>query len=645
MKALRTLNPLFWKYRNRLIAGVIFIIFTNALAVFAPALVGEGVNVLSEAYSNYMEPVAQATNETEISDIFKDNNSIELPKILATIAEWFNIKSDWNGEVNSINDVHRLVIVIAIFQALLYLFSYLIKGVFLYFTRQTIIVNSRFMEFDLKEKIYAHYQKLDAAFYKANDTGDLMNRISEDVSKVRMYLGPAVMYSLNLAALIILVVSIMLTIDVKLTLFALLPLPLMSVGIYFISSKINKLSDTVASKQSDISSFAQQHMSGIRVLKSYAREAKSADRFELESEEYKSHVLKLVKVEALFMPLIILLVGLSTVLTVYVGGLRVMDGYLELGHIFQFIFYVNLLTWPFASVGWVTSLVQKAEASMMRILDFLDTEPQIVSESGVEDGMDSNFEGDYNSNSGLVFNNVGYTYPETGIKALKGLNFELKSGATVAITGKTGSGKSTILQLVMRIMDPTEGSITYKGVDLGVWPLDNYREKTGYVPQDVFLFSDTIENNISFGVKQFEKRVNALERINESASDAGILDDVKGFENGFDTLLGERGVNLSGGQKQRISIARALIRKPELLILDDCLSAVDVITEKHILGRLKKEVDDRSTLVVSHRISTIKDADLILVIDEGQFVERGTHAELIKKGGLYYEMDRKQESS
>ena len=645
MKALRTLNPLFWKYRNRLIAGAIFIIFTNGLAVFAPALVGEGVNVLSEAYSNYMEPVAQATNETEISDIFKDNNGIELPKILATIAEWFNIKSDWNGEVNSINDVHRLVIIIAIFQALLYLFSYLIKGVFLYFTRQTIIVNSRFMEFDLKEKIYAHYQKLDSAFYKANDTGDLMNRISEDVSKVRMYLGPAVMYSLNLAALIILVVSIMLTIDVKLTLFALLPLPLMSVGIYFISSKINRLSDAVASKQSDLSSFAQQHMSGIRVLKSYAREAKSATRFELESDEYKSHVLKLVKVEALFMPLIILLVGLSIVLTVYVGGLRVMDGHLELGHIFQFIFYVNLLTWPFASVGWVTSLVQKAEASMMRILDFLDTEPQIVSESGVEDGMDSNFERDYNSNSGLVFNNVGYTYPETGIKALKGLNFELKSGTTVAITGKTGSGKSTILQLVMRIMDPTEGDITYKGVDLGVWPLDNYREKTGYVPQDVFLFSDTIENNISFGVKQFEKRENALERIEESASDAGVLDDVKGFENGFDTLLGERGVNLSGGQKQRISIARALIRKPELLILDDCLSAVDVITEKHILGRLKKDVDDRSTLVVSHRISTIKDADLILVIDEGQFVERGTHAELIKKGGLYYEMDRKQESS
>jgi len=535
--------------------------------------------------------------------------------------------------------------VIAIFQALLYLISFLIKGVFLYFTRQTIIVNSRIMEFDLKKRIYAHYQKLDASFYKANDTGDLMNRISEDVSKVRMYLGPAVMYSLNLAALIILVVWIMLTIDVTLTIYALLPLPLMSVGIYFISTKINKLSDAVARKQSDISSFAQQHISGIRVLKSYAREAKSAIRFEQESDEYKSHVLKLVKVEALFMPIIILLVGLSTVLTVYIGGLRVMEGHLELGHIFQFIFYVNLLTWPFASVGWVTSLVQKAEASMARILHFLDTEPEIVSESSVKSGAENNFKAHYNPSAGLVFKDVGFTYSETGIKALEGLNFTLEAGHTVAITGRTGSGKSTILQLVMRMMDPTEGSISFKGAELGIWKLDKYREHTGYVPQDVFLFSDTIENNISFGVKEFKSKEREKERITESALDAGVLDDIRGFEHGFETLLGERGVNLSGGQKQRISIARALIREPELLILDDCLSAVDVITEKHILGRLKKGNETRSTLVVSHRISTIKDADLILVIEEGQIVERGTHQELIKTGGLYAEMDKKQESS
>jgi len=645
MKALRTLNPLFWKYRNRLIAGFVFIIFTNGLAVFAPALVGEGVNVLREAYVNYLEPVANASNESEITDVFKRNKGIALPQILTKVGDWTGFSSDWDGEVNSIKDVHRLVIVIAVFQALLYLISFLIKGLFLYFTRQTIIVNSRIMEFDLKKKIYAHYQKLDAAFYKENDTGDLMNRISEDVSKVRMYLGPAVMYSLNLAALIILVVWIMLTIDVTLTIYALLPLPLMSLGIYFISSKINKLSDAVAKKQSDISSFAQQHISGIRVLKSYAREAKSARRFELESDEYKSHVLKLVKVEALFMPLIILLVGLSTVLTVYIGGLRVMEGHLELGHIFQFIFYVNLLTWPFASVGWVTSLVQKAEASMARILHFLETEPKIISESSVKTGEENKFNSNYKPSAGLVFKDVGFTYSDSGITALEGINFTLEAGSTVAITGRTGSGKSTILQLVMRMMDPTEGSISFKGAELGLWNLEKYREHTGYVPQDVFLFSDTIENNISFGVKAFKNQEREKERITESALDAGVLEDINGFENGFKTLLGERGVNLSGGQKQRISIARALIREPELLILDDCLSAVDVITEKHILGRLKESHNTRSTLVVSHRISTVKDADLILVIEAGQIVERGSHQELIKTGGLYAEMDQKQEGA
>ena len=645
MKALRTLNPLFWKYRNRLIAGFVFIIFTNGLAVFAPALVGEGVNVLREAYVNYLEPVANASNESEITDVFKRNKGIALPQILTKVGDWTGFSSDWDGEVNSIKDVHRLVIVIAVFQALLYLISFLIKGLFLYFTRQTIIVNSRIMEFDLKKKIYAHYQKLDAAFYKENDTGDLMNRISEDVSKVRMYLGPAVMYSLNLAALIILVVWIMLTIDVTLTIYALLPLPLMSLGIYFISSKINKLSDAVAKKQSDISSFAQQHISGIRVLKSYAREAKSARRFELESDEFKSHVLKLVKVEALFMPLIILLVGLSTVLTVYVGGLRVMEGHLELGHIFQFIFYVNLLTWPFASVGWVTSLVQKAEASMARILHFLETEPKIISESSVKTGEENKFNSHYKPSAGLVFKDVGFTYSDSGITALEGINFTLEAGSTVAITGRTGSGKSTILQLVMRMMDPTEGSISFKGAELGLWNLEKYREHTGYVPQDVFLFSDTIENNISFGVKAFKNQEREKERITESALDAGVLEDINGFENGFKTLLGERGVNLSGGQKQRISIARALIREPELLILDDCLSAVDVITEKHILGRLKESHNTRSTLVVSHRISTVKDADLILVIEAGQIVERGSHQELIKTGGLYAEMDQKQEGA
>jgi len=637
MKSLRTLNPLFWKYRKRLFIGIAFILFTNALAVFAPALVGEGINVLRESYQDYLAPVAEATNDSEIQKIISSKDGIKLPHILATIAEYTGTQNLWNGEVKSIKDVHKLVITIAIFQALLYMLTFLIKGVFLYFTRQTIIVNSRLMEFDLKEKVYAHYQNLDSSFYKSHDTGDLMNRISEDVSKVRMYLGPAVLYSLNLAALIIMVVGVMISIDVKLTLYALLPLPLMSIGIYFISSKINQLSDAVASTQSDLTSFAQQHISGIRVLQSYAREAKSADRFESESDEYKKHVLNLVKVESLFMPIIILLVGLSTVLTVYIGGVQVIEGNLELGHIFQFIFYVNLLTWPFASVGWVTSLVQKAEASMARILDFLETDTEI--ESGTEILNDSSLE------SGLVFKNVSFTYPDTGINILKNINFELKKGTTLAITGRTGSGKSTIVQLAIRMIDPSSGSIEYRGKDLQSLDLSKYRERTGYVPQDVFLFSDTIKNNIGFGLDAHNKSEELFSKIKEAAHDADVGSDIEGFENGYDSVLGERGVNLSGGQKQRISIARALVRHPEIIILDDCLSAVDTITEKNIKNRLKKGEGDRSALIVSHRISTIKDADLILVLEEGEITERGTHEELLNNKGAYFNMFEKQKQN
>ncbi len=525
--------------------------------------------------------------------------------------------------IKSTKDLHKLVISIAIFQALLYMFVFFIKGIFLYFTRQTIIVNSRLMEFSLKKKIYAHYSKLDVNFYKSHDTGDLMNRISEDVSKVRMYLGPAVMYTINLLALIILVVGVMLTIDVELTLYTLVPLPLMSIGIYFISSKINKLSDAVASKQSDLTSFSQQHISGIRVLQSYGREAKAADRFENVSDEYKKHSLELVKVEALFIPIVILLVGLSTVLTIYIGGLKVIEGTLDLGHIFQFIFYVNLLTWPFASVGWVTSLVQKAEASMSRILDFLDTQPDIV--SGKEQTTEKG--------GAFEFKNVSFTYPETGITAVKNLSFSIHPGTTVAITGRTGSGKSTITQLAMRMMDPSSGSIEFSGKNLVDLDLVNFRNKTGYVPQDVFLFSDTIANNIAFG------RENAsLDMIKKAAESAGVSEDIEGFTNKYDTLLGERGVNLSGGQKQRISIARALIRDPDLLILDDCLSAVDITTEKQILKSLNSESKKNSSLIVSHRISTIKHADLIIVLEEGLLIESGTHQELSDLGGVYSDM-------
>jgi ATP-binding cassette, subfamily B, multidrug efflux pump len=620
LKALRTLNPLFWEHKGKLFAGVFFIAITNILAVFAPALVAEGVNSLRDANVHYLEPLSDASSDAERVDIFQQENVIAIPKVMMrTMAE---IEGDL-GSINSTDDLHKLVIAIAIFQALLYMLTFFIKGIFLYFTRQTIIVNSRLMEFSLKKKIYEHYSVLDANFYKSHDTGDLMNRISEDVSKVRMYMGPAVMYTINLLALIILVVGVMVTIDVELTLYTLLPLPLMSIGIYFISSKINKLSDAVASKQSDLTSFAQQHVSGIRVLQSYNRESKASDRFENVSDAYKKHSLDLVKVEALFIPLVVLLVGLSTVLTIYIGGMKVIEGTLELGHIFQFIFYVNLLTWPFASVGWVTSLVQKAEASMARILDFLDTQPDVVSGSVVAEER---------GHSGLVFKNVSFTYPETGIAAVKNLSFTIAPGSTVAITGRTGSGKSTITQLAMRMMDPDSGSIEFFNQNI----VDLHLGK--YVPQDVFLFSDTIANNIAFGQESA-----SLEMIHKAAQAAGVSGDIEGFTDGYDTILGERGVNLSGGQKQRICIARALIREPELLILDDCLSAVDISTEKNILKSLNKNEANRSSLIVSHRISTIQGADLILVIDKGIIIERGTHKDLSKKGGLYSKMLAKQD--
>ena len=630
MKALSTLAPLFWKYRGRLFAGIVFILLTNVLAVFAPALVGEGVNVMRDAYTTYLE--------SETVD-FTENTNIDLPEILATVSKYTGKGSDWDGKVNDKSDVFRLVTIIALFQAILYLIVFFVKGIFLFLTRQTIIVNSRLMEYDIKDRIFNHYQKLDARFYKSNDTGDLMNRISEDVSRVRMFLGPAVMYSLNLVALIFIVVFVMLRIDVKLTLYSLLPLPIMSIGIYFISSKINGLSDSVASSQSDLSTFAQQHMSGIRVIQSYHRELKASARFERESNDYKEKALKLVKIEAMFSPIIILLVGLSTVLTVYIGGIQVIEGKLELGHIFQFVFYVNLLTWPFASVGWVTSLVQKAEASMRRILTFLESIPEIQSPDKLQTGLTPK------KAQGLSFKNVCYTYPETGIEALKNLSFKLNPGENLAITGKTGSGKSTVAQLCMRLMDPTSGVVAYKGIDLKQHPLSEFKSSTGYVPQDVFLFSDTIENNISFGTTDTNQ--SNKQSIENAAKMSAVHSDIVGLENGYQTILGERGVNLSGGQKQRISIARALLRKPDLLILDDCLSAVDTSTEKHIINslqNLKEQNPLTATLMVSHRISTIMHADNIIVIDEGIVVESGTHNELLKSGGLYAEMNSQQQT-
>lgn len=630
MRELLKLNPYFKKYPLLLLGGVIFIFFTNVFAVFAPALIGEGVNALREADEIFLDPLRIGTPE---ADVFEAAPEISYPGTLSKLQSWSGELLEAPKKADSKQDVLNWMGRIAALQALLFLLAYLIKGTFLFFTRQTIIVMSRRIEFDLKGKIFDQYQRLDAAFYRANDTGDLMNRISEDVSKVRMYLGPAIMYTINLAMLIILVVSVMVYIDWKLTLFALLPLPLMSLAIYFVSTRINVQSEAVQKKQSGLSTFVQQHIAGIRVLKSFQREKDASQRFAGIADDYKNSVLRLVKTEALFMPIIVLLVGLSTILTVYVGGLRVISGELEVGHIFQFVFYVNLLTWPFASVGWVTSLVQKAEASMRRINAFMEAEPAIQAPEKLAKGLEPA------PNEGLTFDRVSFTYPETGIEAVKNLSFQLIPGKILAVTGRTGSGKSTVAQLAMRIFDPHEGQIAFDGIPLQQWPLNEFRSETGYVPQDVFLFSDTIQRNIAFGLPEEDSM---MREVQSAAEQAHVAHNIEAFEQKYDTLLGERGVNLSGGQKQRISIARALIRKPKLLILDDCLSAVDTETEEAILQSIRNQGDSTAVLMVSHRISSIRGADHVVVLDHGKLIEEGTPEALAQANGVYARMVQQQ---
>ena len=630
MRELLKLNPYFKKYPLLLLGGVVFIFFTNVFAVFAPALIGEGVNALRDADEIFLDPLRSGMAE---ADVFEAAPEISYPGTLSKLQSWSGALLEAPKKADSKQDVLNWMGRIAALQALLFLFAYLIKGTFLFFTRQTIIVMSRRIEFDLKGKIFDQYQRLDAAFYRANDTGDLMNRISEDVSKVRMYLGPAIMYTINLAMLIILVVSVMVYIDWKLTLFALLPLPLMSLAIYFVSTRINVQSESVQKKQSGLSTFVQQHIAGIRVLKSFQREKDASQRFAGIADDYKNSVLRLVKTEALFMPIIVLLVGLSTILTVYVGGLRVISGELEVGHIFQFVFYVNLLTWPFASVGWVTSLVQKAEASMRRINDFMEAKPAIQAPDELEKGLVPS------TTEGLKFDRVSFTYPETGIEAVKNLSFQLIPGKILAVTGRTGSGKSTVAQLAMRIFDPHEGQIAFDGIPLQQWPLNEFRSETGYVPQDVFLFSDTIQRNIAFGLPEEDSM---MREVQSAAEQAHVAHNIEAFEQKYETLLGERGVNLSGGQKQRISIARALTRKPKLLILDDCLSAVDTETEEAILQSIRNQGDSTAVLMVSHRISSIRGADHVVVLDQGKLIEEGTPEALAQANGVYARMVEQQ---
>ena len=511
----------------------------------------------------------------------------------------------------------------------IYMLLAFLKGLFLFFLRQSIIIMSRLIEFDLKNEIYNQYQKLDYSFFKKNNTGDLMNRISEDVTQVRMYLGPGVMYTINLAILFTLIITQMVKINGTLTLFVLLPLPLMSFLIYKVSSKMNKASHSVQEEQSRISTLIQETFSGIRVVKAYSREKETKQKFDESVEEYKKRKMKLVYINALFMPTITFLIGLSTLLCIYIGGLMTYKNELTLGEIVAFIFFVNNLTWPFASVGWVTSIIQRAAASQERINVFMKEKPSVQNTNN----NPFHFEGE------IEFKNVTYTYPNSGITAVNNLSFKINKNESFAIVGSTGSGKSTVLNLLMRQFDATSGEIFIDGKNIKEINIHDFRRQTGVIPQDVFLFSDSIGNNIKFGSNA--ENVSEEELI-EITKKAHVYHNIEAFPDKFETLLGERGVNLSGGQKQRVSIARALIRKPSLLIMDDCLSAVDTETEEIILNNLKKDQNVHTSVIVSHRISSLRNANKIIVLEDGFAIEAGTHEELIENKEIYYEMYQKQ---
>lgn len=582
MEALKHLNKYFWKYRYRFVLGLLFVFVSNVFGLYPPIYIGEVLNLISDSLSQNKN--SDATSQTI------------LEKQLAYYA--------------------FLVLLFAVF-----------RGLFMFFMRQTLIVMSRMIEYDLKNEIYDHYQKLSLSFYKRNKTGDLMNRISDDVSKVRMYLGPAILYSTSLFISISLIIPKMISVSPKLTLYALSPLPILVLAIYKVSSIMNVKSEIVQKQLSKLSSVSQETFSGIRVIKSYAQEKYRANQFVDAADDYKCKSLDLVKVNALFFPLMILLIGLSTLFTIYIGGLEAIAGNIEVGDIATFVIYVNMLTWPVASLGWVTSIVQRAAASQQRINEFLKERPEIINSTVNSKIISGN----------LSFTNVSFVYPDTGIKALDNLTFELEEGQTLGIIGKIGSGKSTLAELLCRLIDPTSGSIKFGNDRLAALNLKQLRSHIGYVPQESFLFSDTIFNNIAFGHK------NATElQVLDAAKSALIYDNIMTFKENFNTVVGERGVTLSGGQKQRVSIARAFIRNPKFLLFDDCLSAVDTETEELILQNIKKQSLNKTTIIISHRASSLKHAHQIIVLDKGVIIEQGSHTELLNLDGEYASVYKKQ---
>ena len=586
MKQLFTLNRFFVKYKWHLILGILFVTGSNYYAILIPQKVREALDLVQDKIKLYkgLEPSIQET--------FYD----ELGKTLLMFG-------------------------------LIVTGYVIIKGLLMYFMRQTIIVMSRLIEYDMRKEIYAHLQSLDQTFYRKYQTGDIMARISEDVSKVRNYLGPGLLYGINLISLFIMTIYAMLQVDVVLTLFALLPLPILSISIYYVSNLINEKSTLIQQQLSVLTNTTQETYSGIRVVKSYVKEDQFSQFFEDQSEEYKKRSLALAKIESYFQPLMMLLIALSTLLVVMVGGYRVYSGNLTPGNIAEFILYVNMLTWPVTAIGWIASVIQEAEASQTRINEIMHIRPEITNKN-----KDS-----YQIEGDIEFRNVSFTYSNTGIKALNHLNFTIKKGQKVAVMGKTASGKTTIAELLTRMFDVTEGQILIDGKDIRDHNLSILRDRIANVPQDVFLFSDTIKSNVAFGHPLAD-----IEDIKRFTQYASVQEDILKLPEKFETMVGERGVTLSGGQKQRVSIARAFIKKPDIVILDDALSAVDTATEQNILSYFQESLRDKTAIIITHRANNLLNYDKILVIDHGCIVEEGSHEELINQSGFYNSIYRQQ---
>lgn len=581
MKHLQYLNKFLWKYHRIIVLGTIFIAIANLFALYPAEFV-------RKAFDAIMMNVGST-----------DSNSVKTQYILLK----------YGG----------LIVSFAI-----------LKGIFMFCMRQTVIVMSRKIEFDLKNEIYQQYQNLSISFYKRNKTGDLMNRISEDVSRVRMYLGPALMYTINIFILFYLVISKMLSISTILTLYVLTPLPILAILVYFVSSNINKRSEQVQNQLSITTTISQESFSGIKIIKAFGNEMNIWKSFLNSCKSYTQKQIQLVKIEAFFYPLIITMIGMSTIFTVYIGGIESFKGNITTGNIAEFIIYVNMLAWPVTSVGWITSIVQRAAASQERINNFLFLEPEIKNNTT----NITKISGDIN------FKNISLTYDDTNITALNNISFIIKDGSTLGIFGKTGSGKSTIANLICRLIESKEGSIMFEKNNIQDLNLFQLRSQIGYVPQDGYLFSGTIKENIAFGSNDIDE-----ERIIMAARKAEILEEIESFSDKFNTIVGERGVKLSGGQRQRLAIARTFYKKPELFIFDDCLSAIDTTKEQKILKNLNIESKEKTTIIISHRISTLKDTDYIIVLEEGRLIEEGTHLSLINQKGFYYKMSKIQHNS